>query len=168
VLVVTPRRDSIDEGLSFAARLGQSDIPVQALIVNRLHPKFDARLAATRPFAANRKLDWSRSGLSVQAFTNLNANWAELRAMARREESSVTALAVQLAPAPVARVPLLDGDVHDLDGVQTVADHLFGMRDSKHRFINPGTTTLRGKGKPTSAVISPLGAARTDRATRNV
>jgi anion-transporting ArsA/GET3 family ATPase len=168
VLVVAPRQDAIDEGRFFAARLRESDIPVQALVINRLHPQFDAQPGATPHVVADRKLGWTRRGGSVQAFTNLNDNLAELRVVAEREEDYVTVLAAELAPAPVARVPLLDGDVHDLDGVQTVADHLFGMRDSKHRFINPGTTTLRGKGKPTSAVISPLGAARTDRATRNV
>ena len=52
------------------------------------------------------------------------------RAVAKREENYVTALGAQVAPASVARVPLLEGDVHDLDGVQTVADHLFGLSDS--------------------------------------
>ena len=63
--------------------------------------------------------------------------------MAEREENHVTALAAQMAPAPVARVPLLDGDVHDLDGVQTVADHLFGLSDSSHCFVNPGIPAPR-------------------------
>ena len=47
--------------------------------------------------------------------------------MARREENYVTSLIAQVAPAPVVRVPLLDGDVHDLAGLQAVADHLFDM-----------------------------------------
>ena len=47
VLVVAPRQDAIDEGQFFVALLGQSNIPVQALIVNRLHPHFDVQPAAT-------------------------------------------------------------------------------------------------------------------------
>ena len=47
--------------------------------------------------------------------------------LAEREENYVASLTVQVAPAPVVRVPLLDGDVHDLDGVQAVADHLRGL-----------------------------------------
>ena len=47
VLVVAPRQDAIDEGRFFAARLRESDIPVQALIVNRLHPHFDAQVPAS-------------------------------------------------------------------------------------------------------------------------
>ena len=78
---------------------------------------------------------------------NLNDNWAELRAVAKREEDYVTALGAQVAPASVARVPLLQGDVHDLDGVQTVADHLFGLSDSgltasPTRNIAPGAEVL--------------------------
>jgi hypothetical protein len=49
--------------------------------------------------------------------------------VAKREEDCVIALGAQLAPASVATLPLLEGDVHDLDGVQAVADHLFGLND---------------------------------------
>jgi anion-transporting ArsA/GET3 family ATPase len=48
VLVVAPRQNAIDEGRFFAAHLRESDIPVQALIINRLHPRFDARLPQGR------------------------------------------------------------------------------------------------------------------------
>jgi anion-transporting ArsA/GET3 family ATPase len=139
VLVVAPRQDAIDEGRFFAARLRESDIPVQALIINRLHPHFDAPPAARPPVAPDGGSGWTRSGGSVQAFASINANWAELRAVAQRDEDYVTALAAQVAPAPVARVPLLDGDVHDLEGVQTVADHLFGLSGASHRFANHET-----------------------------
>jgi anion-transporting ArsA/GET3 family ATPase len=132
VLVVAPRRDALDEGRLFAAHLREYDARVQGLIINRLHPHFDARSSAAQSVAAEGKLDKTRRGGSVQAFANLNDNWAELRDVAEREENYVTALAAQVAPAPVARVPLLDRDVHDLDGVQTVADHLFGLSDSCH------------------------------------
>ena len=124
VLVVAPRQDAIDEGQSFAARLGQSHIPVQALIVNRLHPRFDAQPVAAAPLAPRAKSGRSHSDGGPQAFTDLNSNWVALLSMAEHEERCVAALVAQVAPAPVSRVPLLDGDVHDLDGVQKVADHL--------------------------------------------
>jgi hypothetical protein len=52
--------------------------------------------------------------------------------VAQGVEKLVAVLGARVAPAPVARVPLLAGDVHDLDGVATVADHLFGIGDG-HR-----------------------------------
>jgi anion-transporting ArsA/GET3 family ATPase len=130
VLVGAPRQDALDEARFFAARLQESGLSVQALIVNRLHPHFEAQPPLT-PVATDGDWGWAhgREG-SAQAFATLNSNWTELRALAEREENYVTALAAQVAPAPVDRIPLLDGDVHDLDGVQTVADHLFGLSDS--------------------------------------
>ena len=35
-------------------------------------------------------------------------------------------LVLQVSPAPVVKVPLLDADVHDLRGLEKVADALFG------------------------------------------
>ena len=131
VLVVAPRRDAIDEGRYFAARLAQSDIPVEAMIVNRLHPHFDPRPALSPPVAPHGISGWTRSGGIAQALINLNDNWTEMRAVAVREEEYIAALIAQVAPAPVARIPLLERDVHDLDGVQAVADYLFGLSDSE-------------------------------------
>ncbi|HEV3280661.1 MAG TPA: ArsA-related P-loop ATPase [Acidimicrobiales bacterium] len=125
-LVIAPRRHAIDEGQFFAARLGQHGIPVQALVVNRLHPHFDALSASLPPTAPGGEPRRTRCSGSAQAFNVLNGNWEELRAVVEGEENCLTALAAQLAPALVARVPLLDGDVHNLDGVQAVADHLSG------------------------------------------
>jgi hypothetical protein len=88
----------------------------------------------------------TRTGGSVKAFTNLNGNWAALRAVAQREENYVTALEAQVAFAPVERVPLLDRDIHDLDGVQTVADHLFGLSGAGHRPANPGIPPSTAQG----------------------
>ena len=133
VLVVSPRRTSIEEGQSFAARLNLSDIPVQALIVNRLHPRFDVQPSTTTPIAPRRQSGRAKADLEAEAYMVLSSNWAELRAVAVREESNIAALAAHVAPAPVARVPLLASDIHDLNGVKTVADHLFGPSDTGHR-----------------------------------
>ena len=42
-----------------------------------------------------------------------------------REEQAFADLVAKVAPAPVYRVPLLNTDVHDLDGLGTIADLLF-------------------------------------------
>jgi len=129
VLVVAPRQSVIDEGQFFAESLGHADIAVQALIVNRLHPHFDVRPAESPPAASAGESTRIRSEANAEAFAVLNGNWEELSAEAEREDTCVATLAAWVAPAPVARVPLLDSDVHDLEGVQTVADHLFGLSE---------------------------------------
>jgi len=127
VLVVAPHQGAIDEGRFFAETLSERGIPVQALIVNRLQPHFGADSALSPPAAPGGAPDETPTAGSAEAFADLSRNWAELRAVAKREESYVASLAAEVAPAPLVRVPLLDGDVHDLDGVQAVADHLVGL-----------------------------------------
>jgi anion-transporting ArsA/GET3 family ATPase len=144
LLVVAPRDEAVNESQFFAARLRESDIPVQALVINRLHPHFDTPSAA-----APRKLDSTLRGSVAQAFANLNANWAQLRVLAEQEERSIAELVAQVAPAPVARVPLLERDVQDLDGVQLVADHLSGRSGPGQWFSNRQVSALCGEGPRT-------------------
>jgi anion-transporting ArsA/GET3 family ATPase len=118
VLVASPRRDTIDEADHFASRLAEAGISVRALIVNRMHPRFGEGLAE----AARERARTSDSKL-VRA---LYANVADFRVVASREDEHLAGLAARLAPAPVALVPLLRSDVHDLDGLTLVGEHLFG------------------------------------------
>jgi hypothetical protein len=55
----------------------------------------------------------------------LEANLTTLNDVAQREEHSYAALAAEVAPAPVGRIPLFGQDVHDLAGLQRIADVLF-------------------------------------------
>jgi anion-transporting ArsA/GET3 family ATPase len=113
VLVTSPRGDAMDETGYFAAKLGETGIRPAALVVNRVHPEFGP---VSTP-------DPARAGGPLAA---LLANHAELEATASHEAAAVAGLVERVAPAPVGRVPLLETDVHDLDGLVAVADHLFG------------------------------------------
>jgi anion-transporting ArsA/GET3 family ATPase len=115
VLVTAPRRDAIDEALYFARRLHESSISVEALIVNRLHPRFG-------PVPSVTVAEGTQDGV---ALSGLLTNLRELDDVARREERYFEALADRVAPAPVARVPFLAEDVHDLGGLNAIAHHLF-------------------------------------------
>jgi anion-transporting ArsA/GET3 family ATPase len=126
VLVASPRRDAVDEAMFFAERLGRSHIAVQGLVVNRLHPRFDAGSGEPSASDASGADPLAMITGDERALAALVANRDELRAMAAREEGHYAALAAQVAPAPVARVPFLADDVHDLDGLAVIADHLFG------------------------------------------
>lgn len=154
VLVVAPRKEAVNEGRLIADRLHESDISVQALIINRIHPHFDTQFAATALVTVDGNRGSTRSGRRAHAYANLKANWTELRVVAEREESYVAGLAAQVAPAPVVRVPLLDGDVHDLDRVRIVADHLSGLSDSSPA-PKPHLTSVARAGR--LDVMSPLG-----------
>lgn len=118
VLVASPRRDSVDEASHFASRLAESSIPVQALIVNRVHPRFgslDPAASSSGP---------AGDGRDAAAWAQLTRNLADFDAIAAREESYFAELAERVAPAPVARVPFLSGDVHDVEGLVEVVRYL--------------------------------------------
>jgi anion-transporting ArsA/GET3 family ATPase len=117
VLVASPRRDTIEEAQYFAAKLAEADIAVRALVVNRMHPSFGRGLPeATR----------ERGGtLADTDLGVLYRNLAEFQLVASREDEHLAGLAEAVAPAPVVRVPFLSTDVHDLDGLGAIAEHLF-------------------------------------------
>jgi anion-transporting ArsA/GET3 family ATPase len=87
---------------------------------NRIHPYFgprDESAVTTAP---------SAPGPADGPLAGMEANLAELNAVARREEDAFGGLAAQVAPAAVGKIPLFGHDVHDLVGLQRTADHLFG------------------------------------------
>ena len=114
VLVASPRAATVAEAGWFANRLNQASIDVDALIVNRMLPRFGSAEAVAAALADGRKLTSAR-----------RANLDQLEAVAASEEAHLADLAEQLAPAPVLRVPELASDVHDLDGLIEVGGYLF-------------------------------------------
>jgi anion-transporting ArsA/GET3 family ATPase len=117
VLVASPRRDTVVEAEFFAERLHESDIAVKALVVNRMHPRFGTGLAEATRERANTLAGTDLGGLY--------ANLGDFELVGSKEESHLAGLAERVAPAPIIRVPFLSNDVHDLAGLDEVADHLF-------------------------------------------
>jgi anion-transporting ArsA/GET3 family ATPase len=114
VVVTSPRADAVEEAAYFAAKLADTGVAPAGLVVNRVHPRFGHGDAPLPKIPAG-------SDLAVIA-----ASLHQLDGVADREEAAYAELVRQVAPSPVGRVPLLGTDVHDLDGLATVADHLFG------------------------------------------
>jgi anion-transporting ArsA/GET3 family ATPase len=117
VLVSSPRRDAVEEADFFALKLAEAGITVQALVVNRVHPRFDAGTAAR---ARERAQSLTDSPLGP-----FYENLADLSEMSEGEESHLSTLVDRVAPAPAVRVPLLVGDVHDLAGLAEVRGYVF-------------------------------------------
>jgi len=117
VLVAAPRRDVVAEATYFARKLTEADIPVRALIVNRMHPRFATTATSTTLDRARRFAGTELGGLY--------ANLADFQQVAQHEEDHLAGLAEQVAPSPVIRVPFLATDVHDLDGLAEIGRHLF-------------------------------------------
>jgi anion-transporting ArsA/GET3 family ATPase len=126
VLVASPRRDTVEEAHFFADRLGEAGISVQGLIVNRMHPSFGTGSSSPVTTAVASGTDARAATLAGTAIGGLYRNLADFQAVSSREHAHLAGLADAVAPAPVAWVPFLRSDVHDLAGLDEVAAHVFG------------------------------------------
>jgi anion-transporting ArsA/GET3 family ATPase len=123
VLVASPRPDSIDEAVHFAGKLNESGMAATALIINRVQPRFATDEQQDALAVHSGATGHASPGGAVLA--DLIDNLAGYTAASVREERAYADLVAEVAPAPVSRVPLLNTDVHDLAGLEMVADQLF-------------------------------------------
>jgi anion-transporting ArsA/GET3 family ATPase len=118
VVVASPHRDTVTEAVWFAGKLAEQGIDTVAGVANRVPPTFgsgSAKQAASAAAAA------AKAGRDDEAA--LWTNLAELRALADAAADELAPLAELLGP--LADVPLLPGDVHDLDGLGELRRHMF-------------------------------------------
>jgi anion-transporting ArsA/GET3 family ATPase len=121
VLVTSPRRDAVSEARYFATQLEARELAVRGLVINRVHPVFyPGSHEATRARADT---------LEGTDLGRLYANLADFQEVAANEEHHLEGITSLLGEASVARVPYLPTDVHDLESLAGVADHLFGRRE---------------------------------------
>jgi anion-transporting ArsA/GET3 family ATPase len=112
VIVTAPRHDPVEEAIFFRRKLAEASMPFGGLVVNRMHvaPEPDGALPAD--------LD---EDLAARVRTAAH----ELAALAAREAASVERLRTALGDPPTIVVPELDGDVHDVEGLALMREHLF-------------------------------------------
>jgi anion-transporting ArsA/GET3 family ATPase len=110
VLVTAPRRNELVEGRWFVDRLNQMGLKVEAVVINRSHPRF---LPPGSPLLAR------RAQLPAELAPLLD-NLAELEMMAAQEDAIVAEI-LREASYLVAKVPMFESDIHDLEGVAAVA-----------------------------------------------
>lgn len=117
VIVASPHRDTVAEAVWFVGKLAEQGITRLCGVANRVHPRFGDVTAAE----AAARADASDGDLAA-----LWRNLAELQALAEAADAELAPFAELLGDAPLATVPLLAGDVHDLSGLDEVRRHLFG------------------------------------------
>lgn len=127
LLVTSPEREPIEEAIFFQRRLRAAGMTLAGAIVNRVH--VDALAAETADQAALAELPAlleRDTGLSPTLARSVAAAFADEHALARRDAANVATLAQRLgARVPLLQVPLLDEDVHDVDGLARLGAQLF-------------------------------------------
>ncbi len=117
LVVTSPQRDSIDEAIFFRRRLREGRMPFGGAIVNRV---VDQELLAEDDVA-----DDVRALLGDKLGGKVVRNYEDHRALAVRDHDSIERLRHEVGSNPVLLVPHLDDDVHDIDGLRAMNEHLF-------------------------------------------
>jgi anion-transporting ArsA/GET3 family ATPase len=109
VLVTVPRNDTVDDAATFIETLADADIAVDAIVVNRVHPSFGSD-----------RLDDRGDGPLAPFITVLH----DSQAVAAGQDTVLATLTDELPAGAVVKIPFLDTDVHDLDGLASLAQWL--------------------------------------------
>jgi anion-transporting ArsA/GET3 family ATPase len=117
VLVTSPQRDAVDEAVFFHHRLLDSGLPFAGAIVNRVH-----ELPEHGRDGVGGELEQL---LGERLAQKVARNLEDYERLADRDGENLELLAGKLGRKPMLRIPHLDDDVHDLDGLARMNEHLF-------------------------------------------
>jgi len=118
VVVTSPRAEAISESSFLLDGLRDGSFPVGGVVVNMVHPRPETIEALTG--------DLDPEVLGPGPFSDQLAHHRDLTALADAERAELAPFMADAAPAAVNELPLLDEDVHDLDGLRLLADLLVG------------------------------------------
>lgn len=125
VVVASPEPDALREASYFVDRLSADEMPLAGLVVNRTHPPATSALSATRAAAAAEEVLEAGGPDAELAAAALRVH-AERMTLAAREQHLADRFTSAHPEVAVRTVPAAAGDVHDLDGLRTMAAELTG------------------------------------------
>lgn len=123
LIVTSPEREPLEEAIFFHGKLAEAGMPFGGLIVNRVNAGAGAGVEEEDPDAAAAAL--TGRGVTDKLRAKVAETLREAQHLAARDRAALARLRTELdEPHPVV-VPLLEGDVHDVDGLAAVHAHLF-------------------------------------------
>ena len=118
LVVTSPEREPVEEAIFFRGRLREAEMPFGGLLVNRVRPPVPA---GGPPDALEAEL---AGPLGPGLAAKVAATVQDARALGERDAVAVARLRAELEEPDPVLVPQLDGDVHDVDGLERMARHL--------------------------------------------
>ena len=124
LVVAAPETDAMREAAYFVERLSAEKMPLEGLVVNRVHVDAVESITAADAESAGRKL--ATGDTNERATSELLAVHAERARLAKREARVAQRFTAAHPRVPTVSVPALSGDVHDLDGLRRIGELLAG------------------------------------------
>jgi len=121
LVVAAPERDALREASYFVERLGEEQMPLAGLVLNRVHVTGVPSLSAARAAAGAETLDERRAHPLAAGLLRLHA---ERMRMIEREQSLRGRFTAAHPRVPVVDVSAQPGDIHDLAGLRLIGTAL--------------------------------------------
>ncbi len=130
LIVCGPQGEPINEAVYFHRKLVEAKLPVGGVIVNKVHYQSNG--------ASGEVASDLRDLLDDDLADRVAANFADYQALAARDARNVDRLARELDARRVIRVPYLDEDVHDLEGLLQINRYLFASAEEREAMVAAG------------------------------
>jgi anion-transporting ArsA/GET3 family ATPase len=127
VVVTSPAEESVEEAVFFASRLDESKLPFGALVINRVHPHFGS-FDTPRPRQFARLEDGNEP---ARLLAKLLDNGVAFMQVVHLEDKNLDTLARRVPSHLWVRVPYLDKEAVDFDGLVLIAKELFGRKPAR-------------------------------------
>jgi len=124
LLVTVPLTEPIQEADFFWRALRERGLPFGGVVMNKVHPAYVVG-GDNRGVRARVRRSLREAGVAAATAERAAENLLHFQALADRDRANIERLEARLGPESVVEVPLLEHDVHDLEGLAAVARHLF-------------------------------------------
>jgi anion-transporting ArsA/GET3 family ATPase len=131
MVVCGPQGEPISEAVYFHRKLVEAKLPVGGVIVNKVHYQADAEAGEV----AEADL---RDLLDEELAARVASNFADYQALAQRDARNVDHLARELNARRVIRIPYMDEDIHDLEGLLKIDRYLFATEQQREALAASG------------------------------
>jgi anion-transporting ArsA/GET3 family ATPase len=115
LVITSPEPEPADEALYFHEQVEAAGMSFAGLIVNRVREASDGTLSPA-----------AREALGTALADRVSVAASEVGALAARDREVIAHLRAELGDPPVICIPQFPDDVHDTEGLERVAEKLFG------------------------------------------
>jgi anion-transporting ArsA/GET3 family ATPase len=131
MVVCGPQGEPISEAVYFHRKLVEAQLPVGGVIVNKVHYQADVEAGGEAEVDLRDLLD-------DELAARVASNFADYQALAQRDSRNVDHLARELNARRVIRIPYMDEDIHDLEGLLKIDRYLFATEQQREALAASG------------------------------
>lgn len=125
LIVTSPEREPVEEAIFFRGKLREARMPFGGLIVNRVHTLPDG----LEPGSADTVVAELADELGERLAGKVAETVRDAELLSARDSAAIDRLRREVDDPDPVLIPELDDDVHDVDGLVLVHEHLAGSID---------------------------------------